>query len=103
MSSRLPTLEQIPNMEEWKLGVAILQALGPTGTTSFHTLVEGRFGPLRQQDDEHPAVHRLSDAWAWLVAKGHIGPTCGSSTVYRATARGRSRAQHSRPTTGDQW
>lgn len=98
----LPTLEQILAMKEWELGVAILQSLGPTGSTSFHSLVESSFGPYRQQDDGHPAVHQLSDAWAWLVAKGHIGPTCGSPAMYRATARGRIRAQFSVPSTGDQ-
>lgn len=99
----LPTLEQIPAMNEWELGVAILQWLGPTGSTSFQSLVEGRFGPFHQQDDGHPAVHQLSDAWAWLVAKGHIGPTCGSPATYRATARGRGRAQYSGPSAGDPW
>ena len=102
-SSAVPTLDEIPNKEDWELGVAILRSLGPDGTMSFHGLVERCFGPYQQQHDGHPAVARLSDAWAWLLAHGFIGPTSSSPTAYRATSRGRGRSQHNSRSTGDLW
>ena len=58
-----------------------------------------------EPDDHRPAVESLSDAWAWLVAHGHIGPTPESSTNlrFRPTWRGRTRAENSGRSTGDLW
>ena len=84
-----PSAEQLRELPTAELGLIVLTTLG--NQDSIHNILTGHkkvHGQNREPDADH-LLGRLSDAWAWLVAEGCVGPyPHQSSGWYRVTERG---------------
>ena len=88
--STTPSAEQLRELSTAELGLILLKNL--ESQISIHN----RFKAHKQGHDQNqePDVDyllgRLSDAWAWLVAEGCVGPDPSDvSRFHRVTERGR--------------
>ena len=88
----VPT-DQIRQLSTPELAMALLRSLGAGQTVNANNMLRGAeqaFDQNNEQDKDH-LLARLADAWAWLEARGLIGPhpKNTSSVWQRVTSAGR--------------
>lgn len=75
------------------LSLRLLQSMGdqPNFNTIMRVFEQRAANDEARPNDVGAMMARLGDAWAWLVSRGLIGPSTGSSSGgwYRVTAAGR--------------
>ena len=85
-----PSAEQLRELPTAELGLIVLTTLG--NQENIRNILNGhkRAHSENRETDVSHLLGRLSDAWAWLVAEGCVGPhQYQSSGWYRVTERGR--------------
>jgi uncharacterized protein (TIGR02391 family) len=95
-SGPVPT-EQIRQLPTPELAMALLRSLGSGETVNVNNVLRGAehaFGQNGEPDKDH-LLGKLADAWAWLEARGLIGPHPSStaSEWQRVTTDGRAVAE----------
>ncbi|MET9445465.1 TIGR02391 family protein [Streptomyces sp. NPDC006610] len=95
-SGPVPT-EQIRDLPTPELAMALLQSFGDVATINANNMLRGAeqaFDQNGERDKDH-LLGRLSDAWAWLEARGLIGPHAKNtdSSWQRVTTDGREIAK----------
>ena len=85
-----PSAKQLRELHTADLALIVLTNLkdqiSAHSVLNIHKTVHGQ----NQEPDVDHLLGRLSDAWAWLVAEGCLGPhPCQPFKHYRVTERGR--------------
>ncbi|WP_333742739.1 TIGR02391 family protein [Streptomyces ardesiacus] len=95
-SGPVPT-DQIRQLPTPELALALLKSLGVGHTINANNVMRGAEHAFQHNDepDVEELLTRLSDAWAWLVAHGLIGPhpRQTDSSWQRVTSAGRELAE----------
>lgn len=87
MSDVTPDLLRLGNTEE--IAIALLRQYGDEGASiNGHNIMAGGRQTYQSERDREALVGRLSDAYAWLVAHGCVGPAGSSSSWERVTRQG---------------
>lgn len=84
--------DQIRQLPTAELAMALLRSLGSGATVNAHNILNGARQTLHHngEPDVDRLLARLSDAWAWLVAHGLVGPhTNQTDSWQRVTSLGR--------------
>ena len=87
MSEVTPDLLRLGSTEE--IAIALLRGPGGEGASiNGHNIMAGGVQTHQGERDRDALVGRLSDAYAWLVAHGCVGPAGSSGSWERVTRQG---------------